>query len=253
VIPLRDSNPTREPPVVVWVLLAANVAVFLLELAIGLDTAVREFGLIPAELVRVFTGGGTDAVTRPLAGGEYFVQEPTGRWVWLSPITSMFMHGGWLHIISNMWFLWIFGDNVEDVLGKGRFIAFYLICGLGADLGQILVDPSSRVPMVGASGAISGILAGYMMLFPHARVLTLVPIFFFIQFVELPAFLFIFVWFGLQLLQGTISLGQVGTGQGGVAFFAHIGGFVVGLLLIKSMARGRVTKRPRRAQPGPWH
>jgi membrane associated rhomboid family serine protease len=212
-------------------------------------------------MIQLLTGA--EAQTRQLGRGVYFVEEGARAWTWITPLTSMFMHGGWMHIIGNMWFLWVFGDNLEDVMGRGRFIGFYLLCGLAAAVGQMLIDPGSRVPMVGASGAISGVLAGYVRLFPHARVLTLVPIFIFLQFVELPAFLFIFIWFGLQLLQGFASLGQVGTGQGGVAFFAHIGGFVAGLVLVKLFRRGKPPRsgprrpvedlRQRFRDEFPWH
>jgi membrane associated rhomboid family serine protease len=142
-----------------------------------------------------------------------------------------------LHLGSNMLFLHVFGDNVEDVLGRGRFVLFYLVCGLGAVAGQILVDPGSVVPMIGASGAISGVLAGYMTLFPHARVVTLVPIFIFIHFMDLPAGFFIVLWFALQLVQGYLSLGIIAEGGGGVAWFAHIGGFLAGLVCVRLLYR----------------
>ena len=155
------------------------------------------------------------------------------------------MHGGWLHLISNMWFLHIFGDNVEDRIGKIRYVGFYLLCGLAAVIAQVIMDPMSQVPMVGASGAIAGVLAGYVSLFPKARILTLVPIFIFIQFVEIPAFFFIFVWFAIQLLGSQASLAHVGSGMGGVAFFAHVGGFVAGLLLMTVFRQGAGRSRRR--------
>jgi membrane associated rhomboid family serine protease len=168
----------------------------------------------------------------------------------------MFMHGDWLHILGNMWFLWIFGDNVEDELGKVKFVLFYVLTGLLAAAAQVAIDPASFVPMVGASGAIAGVLAGYVVLYPRARVLTILPVVIFL-FVELPAFLFIFVWFGLQLLRGVVSLGAMGDNAGGIAFFAHIGGFVAGLALIKLMARRRSAPRVRHvprssSRPPPW-
>lgn len=210
-IPLRDINPTRTKPVVTWVLIALNVAVWLYEFALGpeLQLFVMRWGVVP----------------------YYLTQEPS-LGSWLTPLTSMFMHGGWMHLIGNMWFLHVFGDNIEDELGKGRYLAFYLLCGLGAVAAQVAMDPASRVPMVGASGAIAGVLGGYMMLHPNARVITLVPIIIIIQLVELPAWIFLFVWFGWQLLQGFTSIGLDQT-AGGVAFFAHIGGFVVGLALVR--------------------
>jgi membrane associated rhomboid family serine protease len=154
--------------------------------------------------------------------------------IYLTPLTSMFMHGGWVHLIGNMLFLHVFGDNIEDELGHARYLLFYLVTGLGAVALQVAIDPDGSTPMVGASGAIAGVLGGYMMLHPRARVLTLVPVVF-IFFVELPAFLFLFVWFGLQLLQGFLSLGVTDEAAGGVAFFAHIGGFVLGLVLVKML------------------
>jgi membrane associated rhomboid family serine protease len=243
VIPIRDHNPTRSPPYVVYVLVALNALVWLGEVWVqwtmgdqALQLVVSRYGVIPAFLV---SGTSIGSFT--------------------TPITSMFMHGGWLHVIGNMWFLWVFGDNVEDELGKGRFVVFYVLCGLAAVVAQVAIDPSSQVPMVGASGAIAGVLAGYVMLHPTARVTTLVPIFF-IMFVELPAWVFIFVWFGMQLLEGVLSLGQIGQNVGGTAFWAHIGGFVAGVVLIKLMTPRRRGpsqggRRPasREWRPGPTH
>ncbi|HJK96086.1 MAG TPA: rhomboid family intramembrane serine protease [Polyangiaceae bacterium LLY-WYZ-14_1] len=227
-IPIRDENPTRTSPVVVWVFIAINVAVFLFQVSLGpagMQAFVQDWGVVPDRL---------------LAG-----RAPEDL---LTPLTSMFMHGGWLHIIGNMWFLYVFGDNVEDSLGRGRFVLFYLMCGLAAVVAQVAIDPGSRVPMVGASGAIAGVLAGYVRLHPRAEVLTVVPIFIFLQFIYLPAFVFIFVWFGFQLLSGVVSLGQIGQQTGGVAFFAHIGGFVAGYLLIPVFRGGRSGRRPRNAE-----
>lgn len=227
-IPIRDENPTRTQPVVVWVLIAMNVAIFLFEWSLG-QRGFAEFtfrwGVVPA---RLLTGH--------------------GALDFLTPLTSMFMHGGLMHIAGNMWFLHVFGDNVEDALGRGRFVLFYLICGLAAVAAQVLIDPSSTVPMVGASGAIAGVLAGYVRLHPRARVLTVVPIFIFLQFIYLPAFLFIFVWFGFQLLSGLVSIGSIGQNVGGTAFFAHIGGFVAGFLLVPFFGGtgGRTTRRASR-------
>lgn len=218
-IPIRDHNPIRSRPDVVYIIVALNALVWLGEVFVqwtmgepALQLFIARHGVVPAYLV---SGS---------AIGSF-----------VTPLTSMFMHGGWLHVIGNMWFLWVFGDNVEDVLGKGRFVLFYLACGLVAVAAQVAIDPSSQVPMVGASGAIAGVLAGYVMLHPRSRVTTLVPVFF-ILFIELPAWVFIFVWFGMQLLEGVISLGQVGQHVGGTAFFAHIGGFVAGIVLIKLFA-----------------
>jgi len=221
VIPLRDINPTRNQPVVVYVLLALNVLVFLYE--VTLPPAQAElfqlrWALIPAMLTE-----------------RHEIHSLS------TPLTSMFMHGDVLHLGFNMWTLHIFGDNVEDKMGRTRFVIFYLLCGLAAAAAQTLVDPSSRVPMIGASGAIAGVLSAYMKLFPGARVVTLIPIFFFFFVRELPAVFFIALWFVLQVLYGLGSLGQIGTGQGGVAFFAHIGGFLAGLALWRQLLppRGR--------------
>jgi membrane associated rhomboid family serine protease len=146
-------------------------------------------------------------------------------------LTSMFLHGSWMHLLGNMWFLWLFGNNVEDAMGRMRFLAFYLLCGLGAALAQVLSNPSSVVPMVGASGAISGVMGAYILLFPHARVYTLVPLGFFVTSWALPAWLMLGYWIALQLF------GSLGGAESGVAFGAHVGGFVAGLLLIKLFVR----------------
>jgi len=150
--------------------------------------------------------------------------------------TSMFLHGGWLHLAGNMWFLWIFGDNVEDMLGSIRFVFFYLFCGLAAGFTHFILDPSSSVPTIGASGAIAGVLGGYMLLFPGARVLTLVPLGFFLRVMEIPAAVMIGIWFVIQLASGVLTQGME---QGGVAWWAHVGGFVAGLVLVFPLRRRR--------------
>ncbi len=236
-IPIRDLNQTRRTPVVTWTLIAANVLIFVASLSLGSDgaeTVVMRFGVIPDVLVN-------GNWTSPRAAGGAL-----GSWV--TPVTSMFLHGGLLHLGSNMLFLHVFGDNVEDVLGRGRFLWFYLLCGLGAVAGQIVVDPTSMVPMIGASGAISGVLAGYVTLFPHARVVTLIPIFIFIHFMEVPAGIFIVLWFVLQLVQGYLSLGMIADGAGGVAWFAHIGGFLAGLVCIRFLYKKPKGRRRRLAR-----
>ncbi|HEY2734896.1 MAG TPA: rhomboid family intramembrane serine protease [Polyangiales bacterium] len=229
-IPLRDSNPTRTTPVLTYLIIALNVAVFLYQRSLDPESErlfVEQFGLIPTFLAH-----------DPQLGS------------FITPLTSMFIHGSWLHIIFNMWSLYIFGDNVEDALGKGRFLLFYLVSGCAAAAGQVLVDPSSTLPMIGASGAIAGVLAAYMRLFPNARVLTLIPliVFFFVR--EIPAVFFIVFWFGLQVLSGISALHMPATESGGVAVFAHIGGFLAGLLLIRSFVPSRNTTGGfRRPQP----
>ena len=233
-IPIRDNNRTRRSPVLTWTFIIANVVIFVAGLFLGREGGeelVMRFGVIPDVLVH------GDWRLRRLDGGA--------MGAFITPITSMFLHGGLLHLGGNMLFLHVFGDNVEDVLGKGRFLLFYLACGLLAVLGQVLVDPESTVPMIGASGAISGVLAGYMTLFPHARVLTLVPIFIFIHFMEVPAGIFIILWFVMQLALGYMSLGAAAEGAQGVAWFAHIGGFLGGLILIRVLYRKSTARRKR--------
>ncbi len=214
-IPLRDINHATTRPYATYALIALNTAVFLYQLTLsgGAEQSfVLDHGFVPVELSR---GDQLAALT--------------------SAFTSMFMHGGLMHFASNMWFLHIFGDNVEDALGTRRYVGFYLGCGLIAAGAQYAIRPESVVPMIGASGAIAGVLGGYLKLFPHARVLALIPIFIIFTVRELPAVLFLVIWFGFQLLQGVGSLGAVQ--GGGVAFFAHIGGFVAGLVLVMVLGR----------------
>jgi membrane associated rhomboid family serine protease len=215
-IPIRDLNPTRNTPWVTWTLLLLCGLVFIWQavLPAGADRDfVFAYGLIPRRVM--------------------FSQDPAAL---LTVFTSMFMHGGLMHIIGNLWFLRLFGDNVEDNMGPVRFTIFYLLCGLAAAGAQIAMSPASGVPMVGASGAIAGVLAAYLVLYPHARVVALVPIFIFIQFMEIPAFVFIALWFGLQFFSG---IGSIGAAGGGVAWWAHIGGFVAGLALVYLFRRPR--------------
>jgi membrane associated rhomboid family serine protease len=218
VIPLRDMAPIRSQAVVTYALIAVNALVFLYQASLPHELGeafVARYGMVP-----------------------YFLTQDLRLDSLSTPFTSMFMHGGWFHVISNMWFLHIFGDNVEDALGRVRFLAFYVLCGLCAAAAQIIVDPESQVPMIGASGAIAGVLAAYFRLFPQARVVTLIPIFFFFTIRELPAVFFIIVWFLIQLVSGVGSLGYAGQG-GGVAFFAHIGGFLAGLALVHAFTGKR--------------
>jgi len=204
-IPLRDTRTSHSTPLVTIALIIINVAVFLYMFtldAYSQNDFIRQYALIPAQF-------------NPVA-----------------MITSMFLHGGWMHLIGNMWFLWIYGDNVEDVLGHGKYIAFYLLCGVIASLAQYAISPFSRVPMVGASGAIAGVMGAYMIKFPHSRIVTLIPIFFFWTTVEIPAVLILAYWFILQFFSGVGSIGYSQVSQGGVAFFAHIGGFIAGMILV---------------------
>jgi membrane associated rhomboid family serine protease len=203
-IPLRDVIPSRTRPVVTMTLIALNVAAFLYEQSMPprlLEQFVFTWGLVPAQF----------AV--------------------LNVFTSMFLHGGWMHLLGNMLFLWIFGDNVEDRMGHGRFLVFYLLCGTVAAMLQVAFSPGSRIPMVGASGAIAGVLGAYLVLFPRSRILTLVPIFIFIQIIEVPAIIFLGLWFALQLFSGVGTLGQ-SADVGGVAFWAHAGGFAAGMIAV---------------------
>ncbi|WP_456433456.1 rhomboid family intramembrane serine protease [Thermosulfuriphilus sp.] len=221
-IPLRDNIPSRRFPAANYLLISLNVAFFVYELSLGdnaLEALIQTYGLIPARF-------------------NYIRQvDPLAFDAWLLPLfSSMFLHAGWFHLIGNMWMLYIFGDNVEDRLGHGRYLAFYLLCGLGAAFAQLTAHPFSSLPMVGASGAISGVMGGYLMLFPRARVLTLVPIFFFFTIVEIPAFVFLVLWFLIQFLSGTFALLLPGELRGGVAWWAHIGGFVTGAVLIFFLA-----------------
>ena len=203
-IPLRDVIPSRTTPYITVTIIVVNALVFVFELQLPLTDRVRfieVYGIVPASV------------------GS------------LSLLTSMFLHGGWLHFLGNMLYLWIFGDNVEDRVGHGRFIVFYLTCGLAATLAQVVSNPTSVVPMVGASGAIAGVMGAYFVLFPRSRVLTLLPLFIFWKLIEVPAILFLGFWFLLQLLSG---VGSVGAGQdvSGIAFWAHIAGFATGAVAI---------------------
>lgn len=225
--PIRDENPTLGSAYAVMALVAANVAswVFLQGLgeAEALARSVCALGLIPAELL----GAARPDELVPL--GEF--QCPVGAGpAWATPMTSMFLHGGWFHIVGNLWFLWVFGDNVEDSMGHGRFVVFYLLCGLAAAAVQTWAQPESRVPMVGASGAIGGVMGAYLVLYPRVRVHLLVVLGFFITTVVVPAYLMLGYWFLIQVLGGLPALG--GTGGGGVAFWAHVGGFAAGALLV---------------------
>ena len=202
-IPLRDVIPSRTTPVVTVAIIVVNGLVFLYEFSLGRD--VNEFiiayGLIPA------------------------------AFSWATLLTSMFLHGGFLHFAGNMLYLWIFGDNVEDRMGHGRFLAFYLLCGASAALAQTIMSPDSVVPMVGASGAIAGVMGAYFVMYPRSRIVTLVPIFLFIQLIEVPAIFFLGIWFLMQFLSGVGTLATAASRQpaGGVAFWAHVAGFAAGV------------------------
>ena len=233
--PLRDNIPTDRFPIVTVALIVANVLMYFFFQKGGISFGspdssafqcnLIDYGVVPYEV----THPGEQLAAR----GCPTPDAPT----WVTLFTSMFMHGGLLHLGGNMLFLWIFGNNVEDSMGPIRFIVFYLLSGLAADAAQILIDTSSTVPTIGASGAVAGVLGGYLLLFPRARVVTLVFIIFFFTILELPALLFLGIWILQQAVFAYFDL--AGTSEGGVAYFAHIGGFLIGLLLVRAFARRR--------------
>ncbi len=200
-IPLRDVIPSRTTPYVTITIIALNALVFLYQLTLGEqgNDFVLYFGLIPA------------------------------AFSWVTVITSMFLHGGLMHFGGNMLYLWIFGDNVEDRMGHGRFVVFYLLCGMAAALAQTIMVPDSTIPMVGASGAIAGVMGAYFVLYPKSRIVTLVPIFIFFHIMEIPAIFFLGIWFLMQFAYGVGSVATATSGGGGVAFWAHVAGFVAGI------------------------
>ncbi len=235
-IPVRDTIPSRNPPIVTSLIIAANVIVFIFELMLPehrLQEFFYLFGIVPKRF------------THPQ--WAQFVGFPIDDyWPFL---TSMFLHGGWLHIIGNMWTLWIFGDNVEDRMGPLRFLIFYLLCGIVAGVVHVMTNADSTIPTVGASGAIAGVMGAYLVLFPFSRVIVLVPIFFWPFFFELPAVTFLVLWYLTQLWSGTFALASV-QDVGGVAWWAHVGGFVAGLVLHRFFCQP--TARRRRLQPDEW-
>jgi rhomboid family protein len=230
--PYRDENETIRTAHATYAFIALNVAVWLLVQGAGqhlpLARSVCNLGLIPGEL----TGSLRPGAAFPMGEGLVCLTDP-GRQT-AHVLTSMFLHGSWMHLLGNMWFLWLFGNNVEDAMGHFRFIAFYLLTGVAAALTQVLLNPASGVPMVGASGAISGVMGAYVVLYPHVRVFVMVPLGFFITSMAWPAWVMLGYWLLLQFLSGLTALGQEG---GGVAFWAHFGGFVAGVVLIKIFAR----------------
>jgi membrane associated rhomboid family serine protease len=210
--PLRDDIPSHRPPVVMVMILLANAIVFGIEVLAGREAGalIQRYGLVPAREIALFR------------------EAPAAVGAWLLPVfSSMFLHGGWMHVIGNLWFLWIFGDNVEDRFGRVRFLFFYLSCGVVAAVTQVLFNSGSGIPMVGASGAIAGVLGAYFVLYPRAKVVTFIPVFLLPYFVRVPAVLFLGVWFFEQLIAGGLSIGMTG---GGVAWWAHASGFVSGVI-----------------------
>jgi rhomboid family protein len=235
-IPVGDSVPSRSWPMVTWGLIGINVWMFLYEVLLGpeLEAFVRVWGFVPA---------------------RYFVLAEVAPWDWagryLPLLTSMFLHGGWGHLLGNMVYLWIFGDNVEDRLGHLRYLAFYLLTGVAAALAQGYLYPDSTLPTVGASGAISGVLGAFFVMFPFARVYTLVPFLFFFPVMQLPAAVYLGFWFLMQLMSGTVAL-TLASDAGGVAWWAHVGGFVVGIVLAPLLRRRQSYPRVWRDEYAPW-
>ncbi len=236
-IPLKDDNPTEIKPIVTIGFIVACVLVFLYQVSLQAklgEIFVYQYGAIPAVVF-----GYADLPPELVAIPAYS-----------SLMTSMFLHGGWMHLIGNMMYLWIFGNNIEDVMGHVKFVVFYVLCGLLAALSHAAIDSGSTVPMVGASGAISGILGAYILLYPRARVLVLIPFGFFSQMIYIPAGIVLGLWFLMQLFSGGMSIGNQG---GGVAFFAHIGGFVVGMALIPFFKHSHVKFfNPPQYHPRSW-
>ena len=211
-IPLKSTEPVYSGAKITASLIAVNLAVFFYQLSLpayALNQFVEQWGIVPDRLHLE------------------------------SLLTSMFLHGGWMHILGNMLFLWVFGRNVEDLIGGGRFLVFYLLCGLAAALVQVVSNFYSPVPTIGASGAIAGVMGAYLVKFPRARIITLLPIFFFFTTVEIPAALLLLFWFGMQFLNGLGSLAETDYSGGGVAWFAHVGGFVTGMLLVRAFPERR--------------
>jgi membrane associated rhomboid family serine protease len=207
-IPLRDTQPSYTFPFVTVAIIVLNVAAFLYEFSMDpyeLNFFIAHYGVIPT------------------------------RFQWADVLTSIFLHGGWMHLIGNMWFLWIYGDNVEDILGHSQYLLFYLLCGLAATMVHIAFNGDSRVPTIGASGAIAGVMGAYVVKFPHSRITTLVPITIFLTTVDIPAYFILLYWFVIQFFSGVGSVGHSHLSQGGVAWFAHVGGFLAGVALILVM------------------
>ena len=224
-IPIRDTIPHRHFPLAVWALIAINAFMFLRELALPPEAAeqfIYLFGLVPARF--------THAAWAARVGFP-----PLDYWPFL---TTMFLHGGWLHIIGNMWFLYLFGDNVEDRMGPLRFLAFYLLCGLAAGIVHVVTNPASTVPAVGASGAIAGVMGAYIALFPRARIVAMFPIFFYPVFFQVPAFVYLGFWFLMQFFSGTLAIATQRE-VSGIAWWAHVGGFAAGILTFWIFLRPR--------------
>ncbi|MFH0794817.1 MAG: rhomboid family intramembrane serine protease, partial [bacterium] len=229
-IPLKDTEPCDCVPFVNVAIILANVVVFIVQLSqgAGLEAFVQTYAVIPA---RYFDS-------------QWMAQASLGDAL-IPFFSSMFLHGGIVHLVGNLWVLWIFGDNIESRLGHFKYLLFYLICGLGAGVTHVVTNPNSLLPTLGASGAIAGVMGGYFLLYPRARVITLVPVFYFLYFLEIPAFLFLGFWFLLQFWAGSTTFQGGADEVGGVAWWAHVGGFLIGMLLTFLIA----TNKPKRRKP----
>jgi membrane associated rhomboid family serine protease len=238
-IPYRDENPTILTPYVTLGIIALTTLVWIVVQGAGspvaLSRSVCEYGLIPAEVL----GRAAPGAHFPMGGG--MVCRLSSHGSWLTVLSSMFMHGGWFHLIGNMWFLWVFGNNIEDSMGHVRFVVFYLVCGVAAAAAQTLAGPGSIVPMVGASGAISGVMGAYLVLYPRVRVRVLIFLGFFITTITVPAYVMLLYWVLLQVVGGALS----SSGDGGVAFMAHVGGFAAGAALIRLFVREDLLRQHR--------
>lgn len=231
-IPIRDDQPRFSTPYVTYFLIGLNLLIFFFEASLApqsFKALLFQLGMIPAHVTAVLSGGSHAGLTA----------------AFLPALTSMFLHGSWIHVIGNMWFLWIFGDNIEDYLGHFKYLLFYLLSGLAAAFAQVVLNPHSRVPTVGASGAIAGVLGAFFLLYPRAKVLIWFPIFFLFY---LPAWVTLGYWFVMQFVSGAAtSIANYSETSGGVAFWAHVGGFLAGIILIKIFP-----ERPRRYRYGTW-
>jgi membrane associated rhomboid family serine protease len=225
-IPIRDTIQARRPPVITLGLIMANVGLFIYELSLPADKLEQLYhiwGMAPARFFHPQWAGSTGYSPFP---------------IW-SFVTSMFLHGGWMHLVSNMWALWLFGDNVEDRMGHIRFLLFYLFCGIVAGLSHLILHPGTTIPTIGASGAIAGVMGAYFLLFPFSRILVLMPVLFYPLFFEIPAVFYLFLWFMSQFWSGTLSLSARQENYGGIAFWAHVGGFLAGLVFQRVFVKKR--------------
>jgi membrane associated rhomboid family serine protease len=232
-LPYHDENETQRPPYVTLALIALNVLAWLFLQGAGtplaLARSICNLGLIAGELTEALPPG----TGFPMGDGLVCVTDPGQQLSHL--FSSMFLHGSWLHLLGNMWFLWLFGNNVEDAMSRARFLVFYVVCGIAAALLQVLTSPASVVPMVGASGAISGVMGAYLVLYPRVRVFVMVPLGLLLTSVALPAWTMLLYWMGIQVISGLLT--GVGEPGGGVAFWAHVGGFLAGVVFVKLFAR----------------